>query len=67
MQYVELTVIGILAIHSLVLLYQNNELVNKIMSRDYHSYQMSQNVGKIDQPKPSRAAEDMPEDLNAIF
>ena len=37
------------------------------MSRDYHTYQMSQNVGKLDLPKSKQEEDSLAEDFNTML
>jgi hypothetical protein len=66
--YVIVSLLTYLIVREAIFLYSTNKLVNKLMSRDYHSYQMSEKVGKLEAPKPPKEEDlSLAEDMNVIF
>lgn len=66
-RFVIVALFAYLLIRELIFIYTTNKLINKLMSRDYHAYQMSQNVGKLDTPKPKQEEDSLAEDLNTML
>lgn len=55
------------ALREVYFIYSTQTLMNKLMSRNYHEFQMSEKAGKIERPTPKFIQDDSePEDLNYL-
>jgi predicted permease len=55
-----------IALREVLFLYQVHKLLNKLMSRNYHEYTLSEKYGKLKEPQRIKAETEEPEDLGAL-
>lgn len=68
MNNLEVYLLGYVVVREVMHFAQVNDLLNKLMSRNYHDYVVSKNVAKTMGTQESMAKEetDLPEDLAAL-
>lgn len=59
--------VAYLVVREVYFLYSHHILINKLMSRNYHEFKVSKNLGRIKEAPPKfKVQDDLPEDLGVL-